>query len=1466
MQHLFNDVNSSLSPENTKIFKDLVALCSQIYSRNGNPATEGEMESASFAPDIEDEANTLYEKIYKGDLPINQVIELLQRLKASDFPRDQETFKCMIHNLFDEYKFFPRYPEKELAITSFLFGALIQNQVVTSMSLGMALRYVLEALRQPVGSKLFKFGLQALLQFQSRLAEWPQYCGLLIQIEHLNTSHPEVVQAIKNIQKQIQIASGKDGAKVGSSAEEDAVFKSVSIEQLPGDFKQETPPESVQDKILFTVNNVSFDNIESKFKELGEQLIEPYYPWFSHYLVVKRVSIEPNFHSLYIGLLDMLNLPQLNKHILRETLRNISVLLNSEKTVSSSQERSLLKNLGAWLGGITLAKNKPIKHKHLAFKELLVEGYMLNRLIVVIPFVCKVLEQTTSSKVFRQHNPWLVCMMRLLAELYHFAELKLNLKFEIEVLCKNIKMDIKDIQPSEYLRLEIQRLAAQEMKKDSLNSQSRVYDYGETVQMQGGAADSGEDGDVGYPNLALFITFNPNITLFTTQPSLKRIVHIAIDRSIREVILSPVVERSVTISVVATREIVTKDFALESNEEKMRKAAHFMAQSLAGSLASVSSREPLRVSMISNLRSLLMQNGFTEQTVPEQVLFVIVSDNLDLACSVMEKAAAEKAIPEIDESLAAAYMNRRKHIERTGQPYFDMAIYSASRYPSILPEILRLRPSGLSAQQLHVYEDFLRLPMIHSANQTRNERADMAGAMSMEESLVTAQQLIDNFTAIVNELDKHLNETPNLTLAMLPSNQEIRSLMEQLPLLLSQSPSLEEFSLVFSQKIVQLIYKNTSDVVRSAYVLILKKFCEMSKPLLKEIREWFLYNEDERKYDVMVTIALLESDLISIADLDMQLARLIETGRPSILAFAQSLLKVCLFERKDFAFYTDFLYCIQSLERVVAREEDTASIVDLLDSINKSSSIVLIQEAFSDTAEPDTLVLREQLTLVFQDWVHIYYHPSSNEQSHMKFVTNLQNILKFDTISPLFFRVCAEVSVESFRIIKASATPSRAFQAVDAFARLIVLLIAHHKDPSGVNDNHARLNLTAKILSIVVLVLVHFHEQNQSRFNQKPFFRLFSSLLNDLKTLEHHFQPVYIQILSAVSNTLHTLQPSFLPGFTFAWIQLISHRNFMPKLLLSENQKFWPFFQRLLVDLFKVLSPLLRSKKMPDSAREMYKAALRILLVLLHDFPEFLCDYHFSLVDVIPYSCIQLRNLILGAFPRNMRLPDPFTPNLKVDLLPEINQSPRILSDYTNSLLAGNFKHDVDTYLKTRGPVSFLMDLRSRLLLDKAASQVMDESKYNIPMINSLVMYVGVQAIAQSQQKQLQGVSTITQSAPMDIFQQLVVDLDTEGRYLFLTAIANQLRYPNSHTHYFSCVLLYLFAEASQEIIQEQITRVLIERLIVNRPHPYGMLITFIELIRNPRYNFWDHTGFINSSPEIERLFQNVAKSIMTQS
>jgi CCR4-NOT transcription complex subunit 1 len=460
--------NSALIKAENAEFRDKVfAGCTKLFPRaDGSAPTQDEPDTASFPPDIEEEANTFYEKIYKGELSIAQVIDLLQRLKLSQIPREQETFKCMIHNLFDEYKFFVRYPDRELMITSILFGVLIQNQIVTAMALGVALRYVLEALRQPVGSKLFQFGIQALAQFQNRLAEWPQYCSLVLQIEHLHQTHPEVIHLIQTLQKQtILPPQPADISKLSVSLPSDgSLFSALQLHSiLPNDMLQFEPPnEATQEKILFIVNNLTMSNFALKVKEIYEVLQQSHIRWFCNYIVLKRASIEPNFHTTYVIFLDSLNYPGISKAIIYETLTSIKDLVNSEKTVNSSQERSYLKNLGSWLGSITLAKNKPIKHKNIAFKQLLMEGFQHKRLIVVIPFVCKVLEQCSSSKVFNPPNPWLMGIMRLLAELYHFAELKLNLKFEIEVLCKNIKLDIKDIKPSETLRAFIQNSGRRE--------------------------------------------------------------------------------------------------------------------------------------------------------------------------------------------------------------------------------------------------------------------------------------------------------------------------------------------------------------------------------------------------------------------------------------------------------------------------------------------------------------------------------------------------------------------------------------------------------------------------------------------------------------------------------------------------------------------------------------------------------------------------------------------------------------------------------------------------------------------------------------------------------------------------------------------------------------------------------------------------------------------------------------------
>ena len=94
--------------------------------------------------------------------------------------------------------------------------------------------------------------------------------------------------------------------------------------------------------------------------------------------------------------------------------------------------------------------------------------------------------------------------------------------------------------------------------------------------------------------------------------------------------------------------------------------------------------------------------------------------------------------------------------------------------------------------------------------------------------------------------------------------------------------------------------------------------------------------------------------------------------------------------------------------------------------------------------------------------------------------------------------------------------------------------------------------------------------------------------------------------------------------------------------------------------------------------------------------------------------------------------------------------------------------------------------------------------------------------------------------------------------YLLLNAMANQLRYPNAHTYYYVCIMLLLYETAQTEVVREQVTRVVVERIIANRPHPWGLLIAFVELSRNARYNFFAQP-FTRASPDVERTMAHLA-------
>jgi CCR4-NOT transcription complex subunit 1 len=262
----------------------------------------------------------------------------------------------------------------------------------------------------------------------------------------------------------------------------------------------------------------------------------------------------------------------------------------------------------------------------------------------------------------------------------------------------------------------------------------------------------------------------------------------------------------------------------------------------------------------------------------------------------------------------------------------------------------------------------------------------------------------------------------------------------------------------------------------------------------------------------------------------------------------------------------------------------------------------------------------------------------------------------------------------------------------------------------------------------------------------------------------------------------------------------------------------------------------MEGKDFTEPVAVMYKGTLRIFLVILHDYPAFLIENHYILCNAIPSSFVQLRNLVLSAFPDNIQLPDPLTEGLKVDRLPEVKEAPVLAIDPGAELQRFGLKKLVDQYIKSPSP-AIVKSLVQAFDLAKPKSDAgigFTQVDVNYPALNAFVLYVATQALATSKPPKLTtnsgdksneiSVHFDRDSTHLALIAQLMGASDAELRYFLCSAMANQLRYPNSHTHFYSCVILTLFAhpfsEDVKQTIQHIITRVLLERIICNRPHP----------------------------------------------
>ncbi|CAK9170361.1 unnamed protein product [Ilex paraguariensis] len=150
------------------------------------------------------------------------------------------------------------------------------------------------------------------------------------------------------------------------------------------------------------------------------------------------------------------------------------------------------------------------------------------------------------------------------------------------------------------------------------------------------------------------------------------------------------------------------------------------------------------------------------------------------------------------------------------------------------------------------------------------------------------------------------------------------------------------------------------------------------------------------------------------------------------------------------------------------------------------------------------------------------------------------------------------------------------FLAIDIYAKLVFSIVKFCHADQGSSKLYLLHKVLVPIEKFFNLLIIHHP-------------------LLDLISLDHVFDGASFQVLTSLANAFHALQPLKVPGFSFAWLELVSRRSFMPKLLTVNHQKGWHWFQRLLVDWFQFLEPFLRNAELGEPFHFLYKGTLGVV-------------------------------------------------------------------------------------------------------------------------------------------------------------------------------------------------------------------------------------------------------------------------------
>jgi len=283
--------------------------------------------------------------------------------------------------------------------------------------------------------------------------------------------------------------------------------------------------------------------------------------------------------------------------------------------------------------------------------------------------------------------------------------------------------------------------------------------------------------------------------------------------------------------------------------------------------------------------------------------------------------------------------------------------------------------------------------------------------------------------------------------------------------------------------------------------------------------------------------------------------------------------------------------------------------------------------------------------------------------------------------------------------------------------------------------------------------------------------------------LSHIYPFMNGDIIEFYAHFLHNLRPMIAPSFTFFWIELISDKFLIFKLISSPPKGFITY-SVLLTDFCASIC-FNEPTTNKEAFQQQYNGFLRLLLVIGHDNPSYLAFITPILLHQLPFHFYQLRNILLS----NNNFSSYSYHSLPQD----------ILESFINEVNGLMNKIDTDG-------------------MSKLISRIEKNHDIQYQMLNEII-------ILYTDPKRT--------NTPTDFLNSFVQSITPDLAYSFVSVVTDGINSMNNNVLSYQNIiqtLLFSGTMCKTLCIGEIVMRVLIERLSVPPPHP-SQLVNFMKLI-----------------------------------